>query len=135
MERAPAPSPTEGLADLRFTASSAAARFAAEAGRGVPDPAPPEAAPEPARAPGPAEPRRARAPMAGVSLSLNLLPGIGPGLIWLLQEQGVSSLADLAERQPEELRAVLGLLGPFVDIESWIAFAQERAHDPAGAQP
>ncbi|MBY0447442.1 MAG: hypothetical protein K2P95_02030 [Hyphomonadaceae bacterium] len=109
---------------LRFKASSAAARFAAEAARHAPPHAEEPPAPEPPPAPKAAPARAAR---AGASLSLHLLPGVGPGLIWLLNEQGVGSLDDLAAREPEDLRALLGLLGPFVDIDSWIAFAREQA--------
>lgn len=112
---------------LRFKASSAAARFAAEAARHAPSPAGEPPAPELPPAPEDVPARPPRPPRAGASLSLHLLPGVGPGLIWLLNEQGVGSLDDLAAREPEDLRALLGLLGPFVDIDSWIAFAREQA--------
>jgi predicted flap endonuclease-1-like 5' DNA nuclease len=118
---------------LRFTASSAAAQFAAQAAQAAQDhehaqhEAPPAAEPQPAREPEPAPARPARGPVLSVSGSLQSLPGVGPGLVWLLNEQGIGSLEDLAARDPEELRSVLGLLGPFVDIDSWIALARGQA--------
>lgn len=58
---------------------------------------------------------------------LSDLPGIGPGLIYLLQCNGVTRLADLAEREVAQLRQQLGFVGSLVNLEAWIAYAQGRA--------
>jgi len=61
------------------------------------------------------------------SAGLHSLPGIGPGLIWVLEQQGLRSLADLAKADKARLREALGLLGPFIDIDGWIAHARTAA--------
>lgn len=64
---------------------------------------------------------------------LNQLPGAGIGLVWLLHQCDVRSLADLAEADPAVLSQRLGLIGQLLEVDSWIAFAaktrdtQERA--------
>ena len=57
--------------------------------------------------------------------NLDLLPGIGPGLIWMLQTAGVSSLADMAAADATELGGKLGLVGDLLDLEHWIAEASK----------
>jgi predicted flap endonuclease-1-like 5' DNA nuclease len=58
---------------------------------------------------------------------LTELPGAGPGLVWLLEECGVSSMAELAMADADDLTAKLGLVGQLLDLEHWIAHAQSRS--------
>lgn len=55
---------------------------------------------------------------------LYLLPGIGPGLIWLFARAGVHSLDDLAAADAERLEPRLGLVGRLLDLDGWIEQAQ-----------
>ena len=55
------------------------------------------------------------------------LPGAGPGLIWLLQECGVRSLAELAAVDSADLSRKLGLVGQLLDLEHWIAYARANS--------
>ncbi len=57
---------------------------------------------------------------------LNRLPGAGVGLVWLLSQCGIRSLADLAAADGPELSRELGLIGQLVDVDSWIAFAADE---------
>ncbi|MEE4117754.1 MAG: hypothetical protein V2I65_01935 [Paracoccaceae bacterium] len=54
---------------------------------------------------------------------LHMLPGAGPGLVWMLQQCGVTSLDDLARADPEALTDRMGLVGQMLDLSSWVAFA------------
>jgi predicted flap endonuclease-1-like 5' DNA nuclease len=54
---------------------------------------------------------------------LHMLPGAGPGLVWMLQRCGVTSLDDLAQADPEVLTDQMGLIGQMLDLSSWVAFA------------
>jgi hypothetical protein len=56
---------------------------------------------------------------------LGKLPGAGPGLIWMLGQCGVSSLADLALCDNDELSERLGVVGELLDVQQWIRFAQD----------
>ncbi len=55
---------------------------------------------------------------------LERLPGVGPGLIWLLNSHGIETLTDLASADPSELTGRLNLIGQIVDVNAWIEFAQ-----------
>lgn len=68
-------------------------------------------------------PRTASAPEPS---DLDEVPGIGPGLIWVLQQAGVNSLDALAHADAVELRLHLGVIGELVDIQSWIEWAKTR---------
>lgn len=57
-------------------------------------------------------------------MSLTQLPGIGPGLIWMLEGCGIQSLSDLALTSKEKLKVDLGLVGQILDLEPWIEFAK-----------
>lgn len=61
---------------------------------------------------------------------LERLPGVGPNLVWALEQAGVGCLADLASLAPEELVDRLGPIGRLVPAAGWIAAA--RAAQPAG---
>ncbi|RDC73185.1 hypothetical protein DLJ49_08755 [Rhodovulum sp. 12E13] len=61
---------------------------------------------------------------AGVQSDLHRLPGAGPGLVWMLQQCGVTSLDDLARADPEALTDQMGLVGQMLDLSSWVAFAE-----------
>jgi Meckel syndrome type 1 protein len=68
-----------------------------------------------------------------VAPSVSLLPGIGPGLIWRLEQSGYRTLDDVAGARVEELRARLGAVGNLVKLDRWIAFAQENIAEPQAA--
>ncbi|MEM9248783.1 MAG: hypothetical protein AAGB05_08835 [Pseudomonadota bacterium] len=55
---------------------------------------------------------------------LYLLPGIGPGLSWMLQRCEVTSLAEFAEVDPEVLANRMGLVGEILNLEDWVSHAQ-----------
>lgn len=57
---------------------------------------------------------------------LNKLPGAGHGLIWMLEQCGITSLQDLADSDAETLTPQLGIVGQILNVESWIAFAQDE---------
>ena len=61
---------------------------------------------------------------------LGQLPGIGPGLIWMLQSAGIATLAEMAEADAAQLAAKLGLVGELLDLEHWIAAAAELKSAP-----
>lgn len=61
---------------------------------------------------------------------LNSLPGAGPGLVWMLHQCGVSSLAELAESDPDELTPKLGVVGQILDVSKWIDFATVETAAP-----
>ena len=54
------------------------------------------------------------------------LPGAGPGLVWMLNQCGVFSLADLAKADPAQLSTSLGVVGQILNVEQWIAFAKGK---------
>lgn len=127
---------------LGFTASPGASRLAALAIEQPPEPEPeliaeqalePEPAPElePEAEPAPESqaaglpPERLVEPSAAGEPDLDRLPGIGPGLVWILQQSGVRSLADLAAFEPSDLRVRVGFVGALVNLEAWIAFARQ----------
>lgn len=64
---------------------------------------------------------------------LDRLPGVGPGLVWALEQAGVARLADLAGCAPAPLADRLGPIGGLVDLSGWIAFA--RSATAPGAAP
>lgn len=57
---------------------------------------------------------------------LSLLPGAGPGLIWMLQKCGIASLEDLAAADAGTLMPRLGLVGQIADVQGWLRFAKQR---------
>lgn len=61
---------------------------------------------------------------------LNSLPGAGPGLVWMLHQCGVSSLADLAVSDAAELTPKLGVVGQILDVSKWIDFATVETAAP-----
>ena len=56
---------------------------------------------------------------------LSDLPGAGPGLIWMLEKSGVTSVADLAQADPAKLREALGIVGEILDVEHCINWARD----------
>lgn len=57
---------------------------------------------------------------------LMALPGAGPGLIWMLQQCGITTLADLAQTDAAALIPKLGLVGQIVDVQAWQRFARRQ---------
>jgi predicted flap endonuclease-1-like 5' DNA nuclease len=90
----------------------------------------PAATPEP---PLPADdaPRLAVEPLAEKPLveetsNLSEIPGIGPGLVWMLREAGVGTLEDLARAEASDLARKLGTIGRLLDLDWFIDFARGR---------
>ena len=54
---------------------------------------------------------------------LLLLPGAGDGLVWMLGQCGINTLAELARADADELTERMGLVGQMLDLHAWIAFA------------
>lgn len=52
------------------------------------------------------------------------LPGAGPGLVWMLSQCGVFSMADLASADGDRLTEELGLVGQLLNLDSWIDHAR-----------
>jgi predicted flap endonuclease-1-like 5' DNA nuclease len=57
---------------------------------------------------------------------LMVLPGIGPGLVWMLNRSGIHSLTELGAANPVALRSSLGLVGDLLDLDYWIGIAREH---------
>jgi len=70
----------------------------------------------------------APAPAAPVC-DLDLLPGMGPDLVWALTRAGVTRRADLAKLEAGDLAARLGAIGRLAPVVAWIVAA--RAANPA----
>lgn len=66
------------------------------------------------------------APAGPDDTDLCQLPGAGDGLVWLLQQKGIHSLADLAQADAAALATRLELVGKLIDLDGWIAFARAR---------
>ena len=56
---------------------------------------------------------------------LAALPGAGPGLIWMLECAGVTTVEDLAASDLDTLRDALGVVGKILDLEYCITWAKE----------
>lgn len=69
---------------------------------------------------------RAQAPCEDGPDAVAALPGVGPGLVWLLRQAGVDSLRDLAASDPDALADRLGLVGRLVDVQALRALASAR---------
>lgn len=54
------------------------------------------------------------------------LPGAGPGLVWMLRQCGIGSLAELAECDIAKLSSDLGLVGQILDVSLWRDYAQRQ---------
>jgi hypothetical protein len=64
------------------------------------------------------------APDHRAMMPISLVPSLGPGMIWRLNQLGLHTLQDLADHSTEELRGKLGPVARLVRVEAWIAFAQ-----------
>jgi predicted flap endonuclease-1-like 5' DNA nuclease len=89
------------------TEAEPACEDAAEAAQGAPARAPDMSAPPPGDLPD--------------------IPGVGPGLVWMLQSAGVRSLEDLARAEAQDLAARLGSISRLLDLDYLIGFARDRA--------
>lgn len=96
----------------------------------LPDPQPPEVPPpataEVATTPAPPNPPRP----VDIDSELLDLPCAGEGMVWLFQQCGITSMADLARADAENLSQQLGIVGYILDITPWIEFARERQPTP-----
>ncbi len=61
---------------------------------------------------------------------LHLLPGAGNALIWMLNQSGIDSLADLSVADPRQLSDQLGAVGQILNMQTWINFAKEKNKAP-----
>ena len=57
---------------------------------------------------------------------LHEIPGIGSGLVWMLQSAGVSSLAELARADTTELAGRLGMIARLLDLDYFVDHARQR---------
>jgi predicted flap endonuclease-1-like 5' DNA nuclease len=73
----------------------------------------------------PAPPETGATPGGGSDLEL--LDGVGPGLIWALRRAGIPDLASVAALEPEALAARLGPLGRLVPARAWVEAARGGA--------
>lgn len=62
---------------------------------------------------------------------LALLPGAGPGLIWMLNKCGIFCLEDMACADAATLTPKLGLVGQIVNVPAWLRFAQRHVRKSA----
>ena len=60
---------------------------------------------------------------------LDKLPGAGPGLIWMLNQCEIFTLADLAAQKADDLSPKLGVVGQILDVERWIRFALDAGEN------
>jgi predicted flap endonuclease-1-like 5' DNA nuclease len=56
--------------------------------------------------------------------SVSAVPTLGPGMVWRLNQLGVTTLGDLAAQDAEGLKRQLGRLGRMVNVEQWITYAK-----------
>jgi hypothetical protein len=64
------------------------------------------------------------APGHRAMMPISLVPSLGPGMIWHLNQLGLHTLQDLADHSPDQLRGKLGPVARLVRVENWIAFAR-----------
>jgi hypothetical protein len=62
----------------------------------------------------------------GESSDLTEIPGVGPGLVWMLQQAGICTLDDLARWEPPELGPQLGAIARLLDVRYFVDFARAR---------
>jgi len=117
---APPPAATEDdfsdIHTMQVSAEAAAFAGAHEApavAAAEPDPEP-DAKPEPTPEP---------APAIAAAASIDTLPGVGPGLVWLLRKAGVDTVEALRESDSQTLSDRLGLVGRLVDVDALKALA------------
>ena len=55
---------------------------------------------------------------------LKVIPTLGEGIVWRLNQMGHQSLGDLAQADPAQLTAELGPIGRLLRPDLWIAYAQ-----------
>lgn len=65
--------------------------------------------------------------LAPSASDLERLPGVGPNLVWALEQAGIGCLADLAPLTPDALADRLGPIGRLVPAAGWIAAAKAAA--------
>lgn len=84
----------------------------------------PEPIPEPAPEPMP-EPAPDPAPAVEAAASIETLPGVGPGLVWLLRKAGVDTVEALLASDSQALSDRLGLVGRLVDVDALKSLAAQ----------
>ncbi|MEM9973136.1 MAG: hypothetical protein AAF771_03075 [Pseudomonadota bacterium] len=80
--------------------------------------------------PAPTNPDPAKDPDTRAS-DLYTLPGAGVGLVWMFNQCGVQTLADLAQADPDELARDLGVIGQLIRLDSFIDYARGNANSSA----
>jgi hypothetical protein len=58
---------------------------------------------------------------------LDALPGVGPGLVWLLEKAGVRDVETLADSDAQALSERLGLVGRLVDVSALQTLARQAS--------
>jgi predicted flap endonuclease-1-like 5' DNA nuclease len=123
-ERAPEPAPRSAAPDPRAARSQPAGRQAQAKG-GAPRSAEPRARPAPK--PAPAQPEKTVAPP--VPDDLTEIKGIGPAMQNKLRALGITTFADLAAADPDQLMAQLKGPQPLSRgrVRHWTEAARQRA--------
>ena len=67
------------------------------------------------------------APITATAKDLSTIPGIGPGRQQKLREMGINTVVQLANANPEKIRAALGPSGHLANVEEWIEEAARKA--------
>lgn len=70
---------------------------------------------------------------AGEDPGLGAVPGVGPGLVWMLAEVGVRTVDDLLGCDPAALSDRLGLIGRLIDVARLQRLAAESRQDAVNA--
>ena len=53
------------------------------------------------------------------------LPGVGAGMIWMFNQCGIHTMAELAAADKADLTQRLGVVGKILNVEPWMNFARE----------
>lgn len=66
----------------------------------------------------------------GAQSDLFQIPGIGTGLVWMMQSAGIQCLDDLARAKTRELEERLGMISRLLDLDYFVEFARAREARP-----
>jgi predicted flap endonuclease-1-like 5' DNA nuclease len=67
---------------------------------------------------------------ADAASDLFQIPGIGTGLVWMMQSAGIQCLDDLARAETRELEERLGMISRLLDLDYFVEFARTRDDRP-----
>jgi hypothetical protein len=117
------PAPAEAGRPVDDEAEAALREFLRALTGDLPPPPPAPAAAEVLAFQRPERPMGGATGGAAVS-DLESLPGVGPNLVWVLEQAGIGCLADLVPLEPTDLVSRLGPIGRLVPAAGWIAVAR-----------